>query len=104
MKIGLLFISPSCHTDYEIVVFAANRLHTSSTTRWSVTHRVIIKIDDFTAELGRRTHLHGHLRGPRVVKVRLLVVENPAGSEGVVERDHVVAALHRHVAVGHRQA
>ena len=65
---------------------------------------MIVEVDDLAAELCRRAHLGRHLRGPGVVEVGLLVVEQSSGSEGVVERDHVIATLRVDVRVGVGQA
>ena len=54
---------------------------------------MIVEVEDLAAELCRRAHLCRHLRGSGVVEVGLLVVEQTSGSESVVERDHVIAAL-----------
>ena len=54
---------------------------------------MIVEVEDLAAELCRRADLCRHLRGSGVVEVGLLVVEQTSGSESVVERDHVIAAL-----------
>ncbi len=56
------------------------RLATESMQSFA-TYRVIVKVDHFAAELGRCPHLRRHLRRPRVVEVRLAVVEEAVGPE-----------------------